>query len=54
MPFYARLGFEELPAGALRPELAAVVRDETARGLDPRGRAVMAYRVREDATVRKA
>ncbi|MGH7859457.1 MAG: GNAT family N-acetyltransferase, partial [Candidatus Binatia bacterium] len=44
MPFYSRLGFEEIPAKALRPELAAVVRDETARGLDPRGRVVMRYR----------
>jgi GNAT superfamily N-acetyltransferase len=45
MPFYTRLGFEEIPADELRPELVAVVRDETARGLDPTGRAVMRYRV---------
>ena len=46
MPFYARLGFEEMPTNRLRPELAAVVRDETARGLDPKRRVVMKYRVR--------
>ena len=46
MPFYARLGFEEVPSNALRPELAVVVQDETARGLDPERRAVMRYRVR--------
>jgi GNAT superfamily N-acetyltransferase len=44
MPFYQRLGFEELPAGELRPELAAVVQDEAARGLDPGRRVVMRYR----------
>src|SRR5207245_9483120 len=41
MPFYARLGFEEVPAEELRPEVAAVVRDEEARGLDPTHRVVM-------------
>ena len=46
MPFYARLGFEQMPTNRLRPELAAVVRDETARGLDPKRRVVMKYRVR--------
>ena len=45
MPFYSRLGFEELPADGLRPELEAIVRDETARGLDPVQRVVMRYRV---------
>lgn len=44
LPFYARLGFVEVPSGGLRPELAAVVADEVARGLDPDKRAVMAYR----------
>ena len=44
MPFYARFGFEEVPAGEVRPEVAAVVRDETARGLDPERRAVMRFR----------
>jgi GNAT superfamily N-acetyltransferase len=44
MPFYARLGFEPIAADRLRPELAAVVADETARGLDPRRRVVMRWR----------
>lgn len=46
MPFYSRLGFEEVSPDKLRPELAAVVQDEAARGLDPRRRVVMRYRVR--------
>jgi GNAT superfamily N-acetyltransferase len=46
MPFYARLGFQEIPADRLRPELTAVVQDETARGLDPRARVVMQWQVR--------
>ena len=45
MPFYAGLGFEEVPAAALRPKLAAIVRDETRRGLDPATHVVMRYRV---------
>jgi len=44
LPFYARLGFEELPREILRPELAAVVAEEAHRGLDPTTRAVMGYR----------
>jgi GNAT superfamily N-acetyltransferase len=44
LPFYARLGFEELPLEILRPELAAVVAEEAHRGLDPATRAVMGYR----------
>jgi len=43
-PFYVKLGFEEVPAGEQSPELAAVVRDEAARGLDPATRVVMRYR----------
>src|SRR5215813_6903600 len=35
MPFYARLGFEEIPPGELTPALLAVMKDETRRGLDP-------------------
>ena len=46
MPFYARLGFEEVSSDDLRPEVAAVVRNETARGLDPERRVVMRHRVR--------
>jgi GNAT superfamily N-acetyltransferase len=48
MPFYSRLGFAEVPACELRPELEAVIRDEAARGLDPAQRVVMAYRVNAD------
>ena len=44
MPFYARLGFVEIPFDGLRPELAAVLSDEAARGLAPGTRAVMAFR----------
>jgi GNAT superfamily N-acetyltransferase len=47
MPFYARLGFEEVPAAEMRPEVAAVVRDESARGLDPATRVVMRWRARD-------
>jgi putative acetyltransferase len=42
MPFYARMGFVEVTA-LLTPELAAVVTDETARGLRPEARVVMQY-----------
>lgn len=44
LPFYARLGFVEIPRDRLRPELAAVVANEAARGLAPETRAVMEYR----------
>lgn len=47
MPFYARLGFEAVSLDALRPELVAVVRDETARGLDPTHRVVMRWQPRD-------
>ena len=43
-PFYARMGFVEIPRETLRPELAAVVSEEAHRGLDPGSRAVMEYR----------
>lgn len=46
MPFYLRRGFEEVSNEELRPELAAVVADEAARGLDPHQRVVMRYRAR--------
>ncbi len=45
MPFYARLGFEEVPSTLWSPELLAIVQDETARGLEPETRAVMRYQV---------
>jgi GNAT superfamily N-acetyltransferase len=41
MPFYARLGFEEIPAEELSPALLTVIDDETRRGLDPRRRVAM-------------
>ena len=41
MPFYARLGFEVVPADALSPALRSVVQDETRRGLDPTRRVAM-------------
>jgi len=41
MPFYAKAGFAEVPAEALRAELRAVVAAETSRGLDPERRVVM-------------
>jgi len=44
MPFYARLGFDEVPNDELGPELQAIVANETSRGLDPGGRVVMKYR----------
>lgn len=40
-PFYASAGFRRLAPDELGPELAAIVRDETARGLDPAERVVM-------------
>ncbi len=43
-PFYARLGFLEIPRETLRPELVALVSDEADRGLDPDTRVVMGYR----------
>lgn len=45
MPFYSRLGFEEIPADELRPHLRAIVQDEADRGLDPAKRVAMRYRV---------
>ena len=41
MPFYARLGFEVVPASALSATLRALVDDEARRGLDPAIRVVM-------------
>jgi GNAT superfamily N-acetyltransferase len=45
LPFYSRLGFVEIPAHELRPELETVVRDEADRGLDRNHRVVMRYLV---------
>jgi ribosomal protein S18 acetylase RimI-like enzyme len=43
MPFYERLGFEEIPMSELTPGLRAVVDDETRRGLDPVRRVAMRW-----------
>ena len=44
MPFYSRIGFEEVAAGDLTPQLEAIVQDETARGLERSRRVVMRRR----------
>lgn len=44
MPFYAGLGFEEIPPEELSPALRLVIADETRRGLDPTRRAAMRHR----------
>jgi SAM-dependent methyltransferase/GNAT superfamily N-acetyltransferase len=51
MPFYTGLDFEEVLPRDVRPAVAAVVRHETARGLDPAARVVMRWRP-ERATAR--
>jgi GNAT superfamily N-acetyltransferase len=43
MPFYARMGFEAVPAEALSDEMIALVMDEATRGLAPEKRVVMRY-----------
>src|SRR5262249_40855558 len=45
MPFYAMLGFEVVPSEEIDAEVAAIVRDEIRRGLDPVRRVVMRYRI---------
>jgi len=46
MPFYARLGFEEISRAELSPVLRSVFEDEARRGLDPARRLVMRWRPR--------
>ena len=41
MPFYTRLGFEEIPPEELGPALLSVIEDETRRGLDLSRRVAM-------------
>jgi GNAT superfamily N-acetyltransferase len=41
MPFYARLGFAQIPAGELSPALIFVLQHEVDRGLDPAQRVAM-------------
>ncbi len=43
-PFYARLGFLEIPRETLRSELVALVASEADRGLNPDNRVVMGFR----------
>jgi len=45
MPFYARLGFEEVATNELSAELIPIVADETRRGLDLHRRVVMRRRL---------
>lgn len=50
--FYERLGFVEVPARSLRPELEAVVRGEEARGLRRETRIVMSLSLRARESLR--
>ena len=43
MPFYARLGFQEIPMTELTPVLRSVLDDESNRGLDPARRVAMRW-----------
>jgi len=46
MPFYAKLGFVEIPSNELKPELITVVNEEACRGLPREVRVVMRYSVK--------
>lgn len=46
MPFYSRVGFEEVPWAACTPALRSVLQDEARRGLDPTRRVAMTRRCR--------
>jgi len=46
MPFYARVGFEEVPRAECTPALSSVLQDEARRGLDPMRRVAMKWRRR--------
>ena len=52
MPFYARLGFVEIPPAELDDDLVATLRDEAARGLVPERRVAMRLRLRRPDTAR--
>ena len=45
MPFYARLGFEEIPETELTPSLRSIIAAETRRGLNPELRVPMRFLV---------
>jgi GNAT superfamily N-acetyltransferase len=51
MPWYARLGFVELPAPQWPDALRRLVDAETARGLDPALRVVMTHRCESDLSM---
>jgi GNAT superfamily N-acetyltransferase len=53
MPFYARLGFEEIPTATLTPALKSVFQDETRRGLDPARRVAMRWRAQPTHQLRR-
>jgi putative acetyltransferase len=53
MPFYARLGFEEIPPEELSPAMLSVIENETRRGMDPRRRAAMRRSI-SDTHIRRA
>jgi GNAT superfamily N-acetyltransferase len=45
MPFYSRLGFEEIPKQLLTPDLRSILRNEGRRGLDSSRRVAMKWMV---------
>lgn len=49
MPFYMRLGFEEIPGPLLTPALRFILEDEARRGLAASRRVAMCYRVPQRA-----
>jgi GNAT superfamily N-acetyltransferase len=48
MPWYERLGFREIPPGALPPELAEILAHDAALGFDPARRVMMARALSAD------
>jgi GNAT superfamily N-acetyltransferase len=48
LPFYARLGFKEIPLNQLSRTLRAVLSEEASRGLDPNRRVAMHRRLRSE------
>lgn len=50
MPFYARLGFEEIPTGVLSPALRSLCQEEARRGLDPARRVAMRWFAQSEST----
>ena len=49
MPFYVRLGFEEIPEPLLTPALRSILEDEARRGLAASRRVAMCYRMPQRA-----